>query len=119
VGAVGAIALVSVSSDKDRVIDGQAHQLIEAERLRVAAEKKVTAGRTYMFTGDERYINQMRQAREQFRAILDRLSRSTESEQARELLAQLARAEEHHQKAADEVSALRRGGASLAQVERA
>jgi methyl-accepting chemotaxis protein len=119
VGAVGAIALASVSASKDRVIDGPAHQLIEAERLRVAAEKKVTAGRTYMLTGDQRHINEMLQARDQFRAIRERLSRSVEAGEARDLLTEVARAEENHHKVVDDVTALRRGGASLAEVVRA
>jgi methyl-accepting chemotaxis protein len=117
VGAVGAIALASVSSSKDRVIDGQAHQLIDAERLRVTAEK--TGGRAYMLTGDERDLQRMDQARDQFQAIRERLARSAEAGEARDLLVEVARAEEEHQKAVDAVVGLRRNGASLAEVARA
>jgi methyl-accepting chemotaxis protein len=119
VGAVGVLALRSVVAGKDRVIGNQAQQLIEAQRLRVAVEKKVTAGRSFLLTGDEKYVDQMQQSRGEFQTVMQRLSRGAVEQEASALLATVERAEEAQQKALDGVVALRRTGATPAEVIRA
>jgi methyl-accepting chemotaxis protein len=118
VGAVSIIALQSVVTGKDRVIDTDAQLLIDSQRLRVAAEKKVTAGRTFLLAGDERQIDQLHDARDQFRTILQRMSLGVATED-RSLLAAVAQAEDEHQQSLDAVVQLRRNGASQAEVIRA
>jgi len=119
IGTVGVIALLAVVSSKDQVIDGPAHELTEAQRLRIAAEQKVTAGRTFMLTGDESSVGHLNAARDLFRAILERLSRTVEGEEARSLLATVGQVEDEHYRTVNEVIALRRGGADTAEVLRA
>src|SRR5918997_922667 len=110
VGAIAVVALQGVVTSKDRVIAGDARRLVEAERLRVAAEQKVGAGRAYLLTGDERFFEQMRAARAGFATDLDRLRQGGPTTRALELLAVVERTEDEHQQGLDSVLALRRAG---------
>ncbi|GIJ67113.1 methyl-accepting chemotaxis protein [Virgisporangium ochraceum] len=119
VGAVAVVALRGVVDSKDEVIRVHAQRLIETERLRVDVERKSTASRTYLLTGDQLYLDQMAQARTALIAGLDRLDRGSTSQKARELLVDMRAAEAAHQEAVDGVNSLRRSGAPQETVVRA
>jgi methyl-accepting chemotaxis protein len=119
VGAVTVVALNNVVTSKDDVITVEAQQLIDVERLRVILERKVNAGRTYLFTGEATYIDQMRQARGEFVDGLDRLTRAAAGSDAQNLLATVRRSEEEHQQALDAVIELHSSGAGPDTVLRA
>ncbi|GAA0920353.1 hypothetical protein GCM10009557_90930 [Virgisporangium ochraceum] len=119
VGAVAVVALRGVVDSKDEVIRVHAQRLIETERLRVDVERKSTASRTYLLTGDQLYLDQMAQARTALIAGLDRLDRGSTSQKARELPVDMRAAEAAHQEAVDGVNSLRRSGAPQETVVRA
>jgi methyl-accepting chemotaxis protein len=112
VGAVAVGALRSVVESKDEVISVHAQRLIDTERLRVDVERKSAGSRAYLLTGDQMNLDLMAQARADLLAGIDRLDRSSTSNNARSLLADLRAAEGLHQQAVDEVNALRRSGAT-------
>ena len=112
VGAVAVGALRSVVESKDEVISVHAQRLIDTERLRGDVERKTAASRTYLLTGSQTYLDEMAQARAALLAGIDRLDRSSTSQNARTLLADLRAAEAVHQQTVDEVNALRRSGAA-------
>jgi methyl-accepting chemotaxis protein len=116
VGAVSVIALRSAVTSKDEVISVHAQRLVDAERLRVDVERKVTAGRTYLLTGDPSQLDQVQQARAAFLSGVEQLARAAREAAIRDLLTAVRTAEAAHQQAADEVVALRRGGAPPADV---
>jgi len=112
VGTLAVVALRSVVASKDQVITVDAQRLVDTERLRVDVERKVDASRTYLLTGDQKYLDQMTDARTDLLAGLDRLDRTSASEAARGLLTKVRAAEEAHQEAADDVNDLKRSGAT-------
>jgi methyl-accepting chemotaxis protein len=119
IGTVATVALRSVVSSKDRVISVDAQRLVDTEKLRVLLERKVSAGRTFLFTGDEKYLDQMRQSRADFVVGVDRVMHATGTQEARTLLDTLQRTEAGHQEELDGVIDLRRSGAGIDEVIRA
>src|SRR5688572_28927105 len=109
--AIGGIALYSlrtVVASKDRVIDVNAQLLIGAQELQAEAERKGGEGRAFLLTRNERYITGIRDARAQFAQILERLQQDVYTDEGRRLLEATVRAEEEHQRALEQVIALRR-----------
>jgi len=119
IGAVAVGTLRSVVASKDQVINVDTQLLIDAERLRLAAEQKVTAFRTFLLNGDERELDRMRKARADFVAAADRIGLAVTNDEARRVLDALRRSESEHQQALERVVALRQGGASIDAVVRA
>lgn len=113
--AIGGIALYSlrtVVASKDRVIDVNAQLLIGAQKLQAQAERKGGEGRAFLLTRNERYITGIRDARAQFAQILERLQQDVYTDEGRRLLEATVRGEEEHQRALEQVIALRRTDAS-------
>jgi methyl-accepting chemotaxis protein len=119
IGAVSVVALRGVVHSKDEVITTFTDRLVQAERLHLATERKVTASRTFLITLDEQDIVRMREARADLKVRTERLRAAVDDRSARDLLDQLARTENAHQHAVDEVVQLRRDGVALAQVAKA
>jgi methyl-accepting chemotaxis protein len=119
IGGVAVYALRDAVASKDRVISVDAQRLTDTERLRVAAERKVGNARTFLLTGDERYLDLMRQARADFTAAVERLRRTSTRQTERDLLDTVVRAENDHQQALETVIALRRSDAGIDAVVRA
>ncbi|MBI4467946.1 MAG: CHASE3 domain-containing protein, partial [Acidobacteria bacterium] len=120
--AIGGIAVYSlrrVVTDKDRVISIDAQLLIEAGKLHVARVQKAAAFRGYLFTREERFLEELREARSVFSASIDRLKRRVYTEEGLGLVNQIARAEAELQLAVDRVVALRRTEAAIDTVSRA
>jgi methyl-accepting chemotaxis protein len=119
IGAVSVLALRSVVDSKDEVITTYTDHLLQAERLNLAVERKVTASRTFLLTRDEQDAVRMREARADLLVRTERLRAAADGQRTRDLLDQLTRTEAAHQQAADEVMQLRRDGADPARVVKA
>lgn len=100
---VAIYALRTVVASKDQVISTNAQVLIEAEKLRTIAEKRVAAVRGYVLLQDDRLLAQFRATHEEFAAILARLKPMVGSDEARRLLDAVDRASTEHRQSADQV----------------
>ncbi|WP_432825042.1 methyl-accepting chemotaxis protein [Dactylosporangium sp. CA-092794] len=119
-GALTVWALSTVSAAKDRVIDVGVRGLAAAQELRVAVEAKSSAGRAYLLTGDQRYVQQVAAARQQFAAAVDRVRGVLDDPAERDLLDQAVTGEQRHQDALQAVFAQRdRPGAEVTAISAA
>ena len=116
IGAVAVYALSETVHSKDRVIAVEAERLVDAQGLRLAAERKVTAFRTFLLNGDTANLDRIREARAEFTTALTRLRSAVAGGDERGLLDTVAETESQHQEALDQVVALRRGGAGTEAV---
>ncbi len=118
IGGIGIYGLRAVVSAKDHVIDVNAHGLIDAESLRASAEAKAGASRGFLLVRDEAFVARMREARAAFLDTLSRVKQSAESPELRRLADEIEQAEADHERAVDEVIALRRTDVPLESVAR-
>ena len=119
ISAISAYALTKVVASKDHVLDVNAQNLVEAEKIRGNSERKAAEVRGYLLTREERYLEDMKSARADFAAALRRLNAITNTVEERELVQQLERAEGEHQEALGRVVSLRKADAALDVVTRA
>jgi len=119
IGAVAVQSLRTVVVAKDRVITVNARRLLDAERLRTAREQKGSAVRGFLVTRQERFVAEVQQARDEFKAILERLVAELGPGEDRRPLDGVERAEAAHQEAAERLIAMRRTDAPLDAVSRA
>lgn len=119
IAAVAVQALGTAVESKDRVITGNALALIEAQRLGTAREEKISAARGFLLTREDRFLDQMREARSDFAAVLGRLRARATAAEEQTLLDALERAEAEHQMAMERVVEMRRGTAPIDAVSRA
>jgi CHASE3 domain sensor protein len=105
--AVGVYALRGVVSSKDRVIAVDAQILIDAERLNGWDERKTGGMRGFLMTGDERFLDRMKEARTNFSATLNRLKQNVYTDEGRRLLDVIDRTQVDYQQAADRIIAVR------------
>lgn len=118
-GLVAYLALRTVVSTKDRVIDVDAQLLIDAQKVQSLGAAKGSDARGYLLTIDEQFLTDMQAARTELLAALDRLRRNAATDEGRRLVDAIAQAEAAHQRATDDVIARRRAGAALDGVARA
>ncbi|MEN3306412.1 MAG: hypothetical protein V7603_2614 [Micromonosporaceae bacterium] len=116
IGAVAVAALHTVVSTKDKVIAQSDQLLAGTQRLRAAAAEKVSGFRTYLLTGQQRYLDEMAGARMEFQATLTEISSAAANREQRQLLDTVRTVENEHQQALDALIALRRSRASLTAV---
>ncbi len=119
IGAVSIYTLRSVVASKDRVISVNGPLLADAERLHFHLEQKSAADRAFFLTRGNEFIDQMRAARGEFAAVIERLKRNVGSDEERRLVDAIERTEAEHQQALDQVVALRRTAISIESVGRA
>jgi methyl-accepting chemotaxis protein len=119
VAAVAVYALRSVVSVKDHVITVNAQNLVDAERLHALREKNSAAVRGYLFAREGVYLEAIRAARADSAAVLARLRKSVFTDEGRQLLDQIERADLEHQAAVDQVVALRQTSAQQDSLVRA
>ncbi|MCC6998990.1 MAG: MCP four helix bundle domain-containing protein [Deltaproteobacteria bacterium] len=112
IAAVAVYALRRVVHSKDLVIDVQAQELIDAQRIQEHLESKRSAIRGYLWLGTEDRLRDLEQSRADLLAGLGRLQRRAKDPAARERLAEIARAEQAHQDASSAVLELKRSGAA-------
>lgn len=108
IGCVSIYALGRVVSEKDRVLDFNAENRLDAEKLDSSMEWKVAAGRGFLLSREEERLTNMHKARIDFQAALGRLKTRSAGPETARLLADVERVEGEHQKAMDEAIALRR-----------
>jgi methyl-accepting chemotaxis protein len=116
ISGITVYALTTVVASKDHIIDVNAHNLVEAERLRGISERRGGAGRGYLLTRDERFLDQMRTAVADFAATIARLKAVGTTEEDKRLVDQIQRAEGGHRTAVDQAIALRKTDAPIETV---
>jgi methyl-accepting chemotaxis protein len=114
---MAAYALRNTVASKDRVIGVNAQILLDAEKLRVAAEKRVASMRGYLITREQRSLESLRSARADYATILARLLSAAESEEQRRLLASVERASEDERQIVDQLIAMARAQARPEAIE--
>ncbi len=120
ISTVAVRALTSIVESKDRLITLDTPLLLDAQRLRATMERKGGAVRGFLLTREERFLDQARQARDEFAAATGRLKEGARSDEARRQLEAVEQGEADHQQAVDRVVAVRRGEAgSLESAARA
>ncbi len=117
-GAVSVFALRDVVQAKDRVITVHAQNLIDAERLRGAFSSKVAVFRGYILVGHEDYLGRLRESRQRFAASVAALRKHVGSEDDRQALLAMEKAEAEHEAAIQRAIAARKAGADLAGISR-
>lgn len=118
-GLVAFLALRTVVSSKDRVIDIDAQLLIGAQHLHALRESKGSSAREFLLTRDEQALGTMQQARADVVMVLAQLKRNVSDEDGQRLVEAIIEAETANQRAIDDVVALRRTNVSLDEVVRA
>jgi methyl-accepting chemotaxis protein len=108
IGIVAVFALRTVVERKDRVITVNAPLLNDAQQLRVDLERKGSAVRGYLLTGEEALLQEMREARADFLTTLERLRQNAPTDDGRRMLEDDTRLEDELQQAVDRVVALRK-----------
>ena len=119
VGVVSVIALESVVSSKDRVIDVNSRLLFEGQGLNASVAQKSSAARGYLLTGDQSYTTQMTTALRAFTTELTTAEGSVHTAAERQQLATIGRDDSAHQQALLAVIAMRQSGQSVSVVGRA
>ena len=118
IGAIAILALRNVVEAKDRVITVHAQLLIDAERLNLASEEKATSLRGFLLTGEERFLDQLNEARLRMGTLITGLKGKV-AEHDRPLVEAIEHAEGEHQRAIEGVIALRRANTPMEAVTKA
>lgn len=108
IGIVSVYALRAVVTSKDSVINVNAHNLTEAERLRATLERKIAAFRGFLLSPEDQYLERMREARSEFLAAVARLKGNVITEESRQMIDAVERFEAEHQQVAERLVAQRR-----------
>lgn len=108
-GAVSYYALHETIAS-DRAFFNQARDVIEFGRLRAAIEKKMVAARGFLITGDEKFLPEIARWHSDLHAQIEALRVSGLDSKETELLAEIERAEEAHQRATEQAIAMKLGG---------
>jgi methyl-accepting chemotaxis protein len=116
IGAISIYALQSVVASKDRIITVNSQSLLDAERLNGRRDEKSAHVRAFLLTGEERYVDQMRETRREIATIFERLKRHAETDEAQRFVLEIERSEAAHQTLIERLITLRRAGASAEAV---
>jgi CHASE3 domain sensor protein len=115
VGAVGVYLLHNATVNAQNISADQ-ERIRQTSTLQVAAEAKGSAGRGYLLTGDQDYIEQLGQTRTTFARTIERLRTGAASADERSMLDTIVQAESEHQRVLDRAIALRQSGAAVGAV---
>jgi methyl-accepting chemotaxis protein len=107
-GITAILSLRSVIASKDRVINGAARDLVEAETLRADSARKQAASRAFLLTGNEKFLDALNTLRSDFDASLKAANDNVTTDEERRLLQEVQRANEEHRVANDQTLNLRR-----------
>jgi len=114
-GAVSYYALHEMVASY-RAFANQAREVIEFGRLRAAIEKTMVAARGFLITGEEKVLPEITRLRSDLHAQIEGLRAAGLNPRERELLAEIERAEEAHQRANEQAIARKLGGESVVLV---
>ena len=84
--AFGALALRAVVASKDRVINGPSRALILAEHFGGSVEHLMATGRSYLLTGEAKYLEHARESHERAHAALAALLPFAETRDSKDLM---------------------------------
>jgi methyl-accepting chemotaxis protein len=115
-GLVAYVALRTVVSTKDQVIDVDAQLLVDAERVRALAEAKGSDARGFLLTADERFVSDMQTVRGELGAGIERLRANVFTAEGQRLVQTIAEAEAVHQQLMDDVIVQRRTTAAVRDI---
>lgn len=119
IGVISILALRTVVTSKDRVLEVNAQSLIEADDLRVATEQKASATRGYLLTRDQRFLDQLKSARDDFLATVAQLKKAARTDDELRLINDIDNAEAPYLAAVNGVIALRQTSATIEAVSQA
>lgn len=119
ISVIAVYALKTVVASKDRVLEVNGQNLVDAERLRGTTERRGGAVRGYLLTRDEQFLEEIKSARTDFAAIHTRLKSVASADEDKRLVDQIERAEAGFVVALERVVSLRRTDATLEAVTRA
>jgi methyl-accepting chemotaxis protein len=108
IGIVSVYALRAVVASKDNLINVNAYNLTDAERLRATLERKIAAFRGFLLTPEEQYLERVREARGEFSTILARLKSNVVTNESRQMIEAVERLEAEHQQVAERLVLQRR-----------
>jgi methyl-accepting chemotaxis protein len=108
ISTVAAYALRTVVASKDRVTGVNMQLLLDAERLNSVAERTASSVRGYLLVREERFLEQLRESRNDLVAVMTRLKAEADTDEARRLLDAVARTSDDYRRVADEAIALAR-----------
>lgn len=116
IDGVAVYALRSVVEEKDLVIGRDTKLLIDAETLSRWNEEGSSANRGFLFTAEERFITELKETRDHFDELLNRLKQNAPTEEGKQILGNIERAVADHRQAVDRIIALRRSKAPASAV---
>jgi PAS domain S-box-containing protein len=114
IGVTGLVASYALrrTAASDRAFAEQAREVIEFGRLSATIEQKMNAVRSFVITGDEKFLPEIQQRHKDLHEQIRRLRIGDLSKRERDLLAEVERAEQLHHRATEEAIALKLGGES-------
>ena len=115
VALIGVTGLVSYyalhqTASSDRAFADQARDVIEFGRLKTMIEQKMASARNFLITGDEKLLPEIEQRQKDLHDQIRKLRVGVLSKKERDLLAEIERAEQAHQRVMEEAIALKLGG---------
>lgn len=116
ISAVAVVALRGVVASKDHVITVSGENLIDAERLKLAAALKVVGFRGYLLEKSDKHLDAFRTNGDTFRAVLDRLRSRAEATDEIDLLQRVDRVAADHHAKLERVIEMRRTDVPMAQL---
>ncbi len=115
---IAVYALDRVVASKDRVISVNAQNLTDAAKLQTAVARKAAAVRGYMLSGNTRYLEQQKEARQLFFRTLEHMKPNLYTPQGRAMISDIQEIEAQHQIVVEQVNAMREANASNAEIVR-
>ena len=117
VGLISVVALNSVVSSKDHVINVNYRLLLDAQSLSTANSQANAANRGFLLTGENTYLTELKTARQAFQTNLSDLQANDSTATERRLTDAIQQSEKAHVQAVDALVALRTPGISLATID--
>jgi two-component system OmpR family sensor kinase len=107
---IAAVALresVGTSRTLEEVLSQHAENLLQVERLGALSERLGRVARSFLLSGDRRFVGDLATTRAQFAAVAERLTKRLDTEEARQILELARQVEAEHEQAVDRAIALR------------
>jgi methyl-accepting chemotaxis protein len=111
--AIAVYAINRAVDSKDRVIAVNSHNLIDAAKLQTAAARKAAAVRGYMLSGDPKFLEALKEARQDFFDSLGRLKTNAYTTEGKTLLRECEQLELDHQAYVEKAIAMKQEKASF------
>ncbi len=114
IAATGLICFSALreSVQSDRALLKEARDVIEFGRLRTTIDKKIAAAREFLLSGDEKSLPEIERWHGDLHSQIQSLQTAGLTPKEKDLLSEIERAEENHQRATEEAIELKRSGRS-------